>query len=326
MRFFPLSELPVELVLEILRLAALPALHGPAQSRSNLSKAPALAYTNACTLALVSHRVREAIMPYLLHTVVFSSQKSLNLFLRTLRQQQQWAAQYSTLSIDYARHIRRIWSTECHEPIVNQSTDRYQDYSLLYPIFTKAYDIGLNVQATHLLFEALNHPNLYSNRAPAWNCKRLTIAGDNLRWNALITTAPGHTFLRQLTHLTIWSVATSIEAHAPSGIPDWVYKVPLEFMPNLTHFAFSLDVLCPGSLAMPILVYALPEETRGIEPGGMAFRRWLQSSIPLDSDAFIRYLDLHELVISRNVCWETAFLRGDNNVWVQKPARRTRRA
>lgn len=309
-KHFALSHLPLELALEILRLAASPSVHCTQRSSD------AVVYTTACTLACVSHNVRHAIMPHLLHTVVFRTQQSLHLFLRTLEQQNHFAATNSGLRIDYSRYVRRIWSSECFEPLLNQPKHSYRNYSLLSPLFINAYDIGLTKNSMHLLHEVLNGRFISSNHPSGWSCKRVTIAGDELRWNGMVATEAGHSFLRQLTHFTMWSDATNAQVPgvgvSANNIPTCVHKVPLEYMPNLIHFAFTLDVFDPHSSTVSVLVYIVPPALHGYGEGGKLVRKWLSGDIHLDSNAFVRHLHLRN---SNNVTFAPAFLQGDNNLW-----------
>ncbi|KAF8201005.1 hypothetical protein BJ912DRAFT_1054459 [Pholiota molesta] len=305
-KHFALSHLPLELALEILRLAASPSAHCTQKSSD------AVVYTTACILARVSHNVRHAIMPHLLHTVVFRTQQSLDLFLDTLEQQNHFAATNSTLKIDYRRYVRRIWSSECFEPVLNQHKDSYRNYSLLSPIFINAYDIGLTKNSMHLLHEVLDGRFISSVHPSGWNCKRVTIAGnEHLRWNGMVATEAGHSFLRQLTHFTLWSNPTHAQAPgigvSANNIPAGVHKVPLDYMPNLTHFAFTLNAFDSCSNTVPVYVYILPPALRGSGEGGKLVRKWLSGDIQLDSNAFVRHLRLRD---SNNVTFAPAFYKG----------------
>lgn len=294
--FFPLRHLPLELALEIIRLAAVPTVLPQTES-------PATIYASARSLAQVSYRVRQVTMPHLLHTVVFTSQDALHLFLRTLDQQRDFAAVKSRLWLDYTKYVRRIWTTRCWQPLVEQSADQYKDYGVLYPLFSKAQTIGLNVDAIHLLHEIIG-----GNRAstlPAWNCTRAVLAG-YMRWNSIIGNAPGILFLAQLTHLTLWTFDAS------SGLPGsrisaQIYRTPLEYMPNLTYFAFSLIPDSPT--AQPVIIYTTTQAgDRDSLAGGRLFREWISSDTPLN------YGFIHELPIdsslSSDVIWEFAFAGG----------------
>ncbi|KAF8967945.1 hypothetical protein BDZ97DRAFT_1916514 [Flammula alnicola] len=306
---FPLSQLPLELALEILRLAASPSVH-PNQSQLHV-------YQTACSLARVSHNVRQAVMPHLLHTVILSSQDAINLFIRTLEQQQYLASINSRLKLDYSRHVRRIWGTRCWQPLVQQPTNYYQNYRLLYNLFGKAEAIGFDFNSLHLLYEVLG--DAHSDSLDEWNCNRVTFAGEGSRWNPITSTAAGLSFLKRLTHLTMWSPTNDTigAASASDVVPNWVQRVPFELMPNLTHFAFSL-ITSPGSTMSPVLVYSLPTTASDApQEGATIFRKWALSDNPLDYGTMYR-LDVEYPQFSNSVpeiSWEKAFLLGENDNW-----------
>jgi len=295
---FPLSRLPLELALEILRLAAFPKADHHHQQ----------IYNTACSLTLVSHAMRRIVMPHLLHTVILSTQSHVNLFIRTVQQQKQLADIGSSLALNYYHHIHHLWSTQCLEPLVHESTDR-TNYNILYPIFAGAESIGLNFNSLHLLYEVLGGP--YSDSLPHWQCQRVTFAGTSPRWNPISSTTAGLSFLRQLTHLTVWIPDdTSASDPSPRLIPDWVEKVPLELMPNLIHFAFSL-VYNPGSPMATILTYTLPTAASS-DQNTSIFRSWTISAEPL-SYGVINHVKMTGISASSTQTWEMAYLRGEGD-------------
>lgn len=299
---FPLSRLPIELVLEILRLAAFPKADYHDQQ----------IYKTASSLALVSHAVRQIVMPHLLHTVILSTQTHVNLFIQTVQQQKEFANIDSSLSINYSHHIRRLWSTQCWEPLVHQSTHR-PNYSILYPIFAGTKSMGFNFNSLHLLYEVLG--GLYPDSLLHWQCQRVTFAGTSPRWNPITSTTTGLSFLRQLTHLTVW--IPNDDADGPSAsdpslhlIPDWVQNVPLELMPNLIHFTFSL-VYNPESSMVTILTYTLPTETSPDQTASI-FRSWAMSDEPL-SYGVITNVNMSGICTSSTQDWEMVYLRGERD-------------
>jgi len=299
---FPLSLLPLELVLEIIRLATSPDTE--TVSRLHI-------YQTAKSLALVSHDLRQVAMTQLLHTVIFNKQETLNLFLRTLQQQKHFATTHSRLRLDYTKLVHRIWSTECYEPFVQQPTTYFQDYHLLRDLFSRAESLGFHFRSLHLLYEALG--GAFSEGLANWRCSRVTLAGDLVRWNSITSTRVGISFLHQITHLTIWVPNDDITtpASCPGAIPNWVRRVPFELMPNLTHFTFTL-VSSPGSQTMPLLVYALPKSPNQRQEASTLFRTWATSSDPF-SHGHICALDAAHPSNSPsipNAQWELAFVRG----------------
>ncbi|KAF8161258.1 hypothetical protein B0H34DRAFT_372654 [Crassisporium funariophilum] len=298
---FPLfSELPLELALEILHLAASPQLHPLDQK----------VYNTATSLAQVSHFFRDAVMPHLLHTIILSTQEKLNLFIRTIEQQENFKSVGHRLRLDYKEHIHRIWSTQCFEPLVQHTASRYANYNILYPIFSRAKTLGLNFNSLHLLYEVLG--GAYTDCLPQWQCKRATFAGTFPRWNPITSTTAGLAFLRQLTHLTVWVSGEPASTLAPNQVPDWVEKVPFEYMPNLIHFAFSLT----GSSAnptVPVLTYSLPAESLPGQSSSI-FRAWAKSSDPLSYGVLSHFnaaQDSNSLA-RVDTSWERAYLRGED--------------
>lgn len=294
---FLLSRLPFELALEILRLAACPEDH---QQQI---------YKTASSLALVSHAIRRIVMPHLLHTIILSTQAHVKLFIRTVKQQQYFSYIDSSLSLDYSHYIRRLWSTQCWEPLVHYSTDR-TNYSILYSIFASTESMGFNFNSLHLLYEVLG--GLYSDSLPDWQCQRVTFAGTSPMWNPIISTTAGLSFLRQLTHLTVWIPSDDdddLASHPnPHLIPNWVQSVPLELMPNLIYFAFSL-VYNPGSSVATILIYTLPT-VAAQDQNTSTFRSWAISADPL-SYGVIANVSMTGISGSSTQAWEMAYLRGN---------------
>jgi len=302
MMVFPLSLLPLELVLGIIGLATSPDAN--TVSRLHI-------YQTAKSLALVSYELRQIAMAQLLHTVIFNKQETINLFLRTLQQQEHFTATHSRLSLDYTELVHRIWSTECYEPFVQQPTSYFQDYRLLHDLFSRAESLGFHFGSLHLLYEALG--GAFSEGLANWRCSRVTFAGDVMRWNSITSTRVGISFLQRITHLTVWVPNDDIMAppSCPGAIPNWVRRVPFELMPNLTHFAFTL-VSSPGSQTVPLLVYALPNSPNQRKEGSTLFRTWATSPDPF-SYGYMCALDAahpsNSLSIP-NAQWELAFLRG----------------
>ena len=302
---FPLSDLPLELALEILRLAASPQVH-QCQSRHQT-------YETARALALVSHNIRQVVMPHLLHTVILNTQESVNLFNQSLRQQKRLIHLHSRLSLNYPSLVCRIWSSRFLDPIVQQPENHFQNYSLLCEVFSRAETVGFNSQSLHLLYETLG--GAYGHSPSQWKCKRLTFAGHYPRWNPLTSTTNGLAFLRQLSHLTI-CVPSHDTLGPPSDtqIPNWIQRIPFEFMPNLTHFAFSL-VTAPGAPTMPILAYTLPSALRHQEKS-IIFKVWAASLDPLThGKLFNLNVDIPVSGVVPDLGYEMAYLRYEDDIW-----------
>ncbi len=275
---FPFSHLPIELGLEIFRVAASPVQQADQSS-------PYQVYATARALASVSHSVRQVVMPHLLHTVMLNSHESLSKFIRTLQQQKWLASIGSRLKLDYSNLVRRFWCSRCWEPMLQENSIPNQ-YDLLGEVFRNAETLGFTFSSHHLLYGILGGP--YGPNARNWNCKHLTMAGINPRWNPITSSPQGQAFLRQLTHLTLWlptenalkpSEAHQLPRDSSLRVPSWIQRVPFEFMPNLTQFAFPL-VGTPRMATPPIVVYIIPPYLRQ-QQSSIIFRTWAMSADPI---------------------------------------------
>lgn len=305
---FHFSKLPLELALEILQLAASTGSSANDQPRNRI-------YHTATSLALVSSNVRQVVMRHLLRTVILNSQETLNLFLRTLHQQKSFSSTGSRLSLDYTRHVRHLWSSQCWEPLADQPESHFINYRPFYDLFSRAETLGFNFKSIHLLYDALGDVRL--GYLQHWNCTRVTFGGSRLRWNALTSTNSGVAFLREITHLTIWdpvNYGLSSPSHSDGGVPSWISKIPFKLMPKLTHFAFTL-VGTRGSATTPVLVYTLPpsESSQG---GGTSFLTWALSSDPIAFGSVVQ-LNVDQPMAGPipDDSWELAYYRGENDIW-----------
>lgn len=274
---FPFSQLPIELGLDIFQIAASPA-------RQSDQSSPHQVYATARALAAVSHHVRQVTMPHLLYTVILNSHKSLNKFIQTLQQQKELASMGSRLQLDYSSLVRHFWCSRCWEPMLQESAISNYGYDLLGEVFHRTETLGFTFISHHLLYGILG--GQYGPDARDWSCKRLTLAGKNPRWNPLISTTPGQAFLRQLTHLTMWlpteGTSRSSQTHQLDlrlRVPNWIQRVPFEFMPSLTDFAFTL-MSEPSMTTTSIVVYTIPPHLRQ-QQSSIIFRTWAKSADPI---------------------------------------------
>ncbi|PPQ64942.1 hypothetical protein CVT26_015663 [Gymnopilus dilepis] len=308
---FPLLRLPLELVLEVLRLAASP------EHSYRLYQWPQVTqiYRTATALALVSSGIRQAVMPHLLQTVILNNQATVTLFLRAMEQQREFEIAGSRLKVDYKKYVRRIWSTEYFQPLAEQPNMPTVDYRPLYDLFSQADSLGFNAHSLHLLYEVLGGSRAID--LPNWACKRLTFAGSSPMWNPLTSTNTGLALLSQLTHLTIWSTAYSVFGDTPSDrykVPNWMRQVAFSLMPNLTKFAFSL-IKAQGTRTTAVLVY-----TRPPTESSAIFREWALDSDPLKHGTLI-HVNVEQPFGGHvsAVGWEFAYLRGENDIWPAPP-------
>ncbi|KAJ6576836.1 hypothetical protein B0H10DRAFT_2101723 [Mycena sp. CBHHK59/15] len=226
---FPFSRLPTELALEIVRVAALPSYEDKA--------APRPSYATARSLAAVSHAIRSATMPHLLHSVVLASPTQALYFIDAILLQKQLSARSSPLALDYTALVRRFWSTECWEPMMDDLRYYDPDYGALYEIIRGVDALGLNFRALNVLYNGL--ASACADPVRDWTCRRVTFAGELSRWRPLTSNTAGLAFLGHVTHLTLW-IPTHDDPPQPSPVPSWVQAVPFAAFHSLTHVAFPL--------------------------------------------------------------------------------------
>jgi len=301
---FPFVRLPVELGLEILRVAASPA-HRAGQSSAYQ------VYATARALASVSHSVRQVVMPNLLHTVMLNSHESLTKFIRTLQQQKWLAGTSSRLKLDYSNLVRRFWCSRCWEPMLHENPLPNQ-IDLLREVFRNAETLGFTFISHHLLIETLGGP--YGPDAQHWNCKHLTMAGINPRWNWITSSPQGQAFLRQLTHLTLWLPSLPRAQQLPRDLrpqaPGWIQRVPFEYMPNLTQFAFQLIGTPRTTTTSPIVVYTKPPHLRQ-QQSSVIFRTWAMSADPISHGKIVHVnIELTQFPDVDDANWGMALLDG----------------
>ena len=300
---FPFAHLPIELGLEILRVAASPA-HQAGQSSAYQ------VYATARALASVSHSVRQVVMPHLLHTVMLNSHESLTKFIRTLQQQKWLASIGSRLKLDYSNLVCRFWCSRCWEPMLQENPIPNQN-DLLREVFCNAETLGFTFTSHHLLVETLGGP--YGPDARQWNCKHLTMAGINPRWNWITSSPQGQAFLRQLTHLTLWLPSPprtqQLSRYLRLQAPSWIQRVPFEYMPNLTQFAFRL-VGTQRMTTSPIVVYTKPPHLRQ-QQSSLIFRTWAMSADPISHGKIVLVnIELTRISDVDDANWGMALLDG----------------
>ncbi|KAJ7076845.1 hypothetical protein B0H15DRAFT_752897, partial [Mycena belliarum] len=231
---FSFTLLPTELALEIIRVAALPIYED--------ATAPRPSYATALSMASVSHAMRSATMPHLLHTVVLSSSLQVLRFIDSILLQKELSAPFSALALDYPKLVRRFWSTDCWEALMDASPDYFINYSALYEIMRGVDSLGLNFRSLHLLYNGLTSSG--ADPAQDWKCHHVTFAGSIPRWKPLTSNLEGMAFLSRITHLTLW-IPTHDSPWLPpqtqnSPVPRWIMDIPFSFFRNLTHLAFPL--------------------------------------------------------------------------------------
>ncbi|KAJ6449629.1 hypothetical protein DFH09DRAFT_893720, partial [Mycena vulgaris] len=231
---FPFTFLPTELALEIVRVAA---------SLPNYEDviAPRPSYATALSMASVSHAMRSATMPHLLHSVVLASSPQVLSFIDSILLQKQFYTS-SALALDYTKLVRRFWSTVCWEALTDDSPDYCINYAALYEVVRGVDSLGLDFRSLHLLYNGLASPG--ADPARDWQCRRVTFAGSFPRWKPLTSTMEGTAFLSRITHLTLWIPTHTYPWLPPptqeSPVPRWIQDIPFSAFQNLTHLAFPL--------------------------------------------------------------------------------------
>lgn len=308
---FQFTQLPTELALNIIHLAALSSVDQPLKS-------PRPYYSTALSLSLVSSAVRRATMPYLLHTVVLSSSSHLLAFIESILIQRNHRSTNSRLSLDYTRLVRRLWSTECWEPVVDEEPDHPLNYSALYEIIRGVKSLGLDFRSLHLLYNGLASAN--ANPTVDWECRQVTLAGPLWRWRPLTSTTEGMAFLTQITHLVLW-IPNHETLPVPVGrlIPHWVEYVPFNLMKSLTHFACPLlrnRKQLPGRNASfaptEMVIYTVPPAKSA---ASSLIREWVLGGDPLQHGIPVS-LDLATLSSDEwpeGLIWELAYLQGEGD-------------
>ena len=322
---FAFTDLSIELALEIVRLASVPVIVSDETTFIGCSTGKSTKtsyYSTALALASVSYAIRQVTMPYLLHTVVLHSTSNVHAFIDALRLQEEYSQCNSRLRLEYKTLVRRLWSTECWDGVVDDIAHSGTDYTVLYPILSGLESLGLNFRSLSLLYNGLAHASL--NFAQEWKCRHVTLAGPMVRWKPLTSTPEGLAFLGQITHLTLWIPEhTTFSGFPPPFseglVPQWVQTAPFAYMPNLTHFACPLVLRDASYKFSQMVVYRVPPDCH--DPA--LLRRWVLGGEPL----------VHGVVVQADVpranknsftygdyfddsSWERAYMQSRNeSVW-----------
>ena len=317
---FAFTDLSIELVLEILRLASAPVIVSDETTFIGWSTGKSTKtsyYSTALALASVSYAMRQVTMPYLLHTVVLHSTSNVHAFINALRLQEEHSQCSSRLRLEYKTLVRRLWSTECWDGVVDDLAHSGTDYAVLYPILSGLESLGLNFRSLSLLYNGLAHASL--NFAQEWKCRRLTLAGPMVRWKPLTSTPEGLAFLGQVTHLTLWipeHTTTASGLLSESPVPKWVQSAPFVYMPNLTHFACPLALRDASHKFSQMVVYRVPPDSHdpallhqwvlGGEP--LVHGVVVQADVPRANKSYGDYFD--------DSSWERAYMQARNeSIW-----------
>lgn len=251
---FPLYSLPVDLALEIVRIACSPSFHDTYLSI-------------AAALSRVSFPLYKAAMPHLLQAVTLTKAKQVPAFMRSVQLQNQHRERNSRLGLDYPSLLKAFWVTECWEPLVDSAFDCAFDYQPLYDVMANAEELALNTNTLHLLYNGLSSTTSCSRADDGWKCRELIITGTGCRWNPLTSTREGQAFLSKLTHLTILvpletdqsiSVEEALKDPQRSEIiPDFLASLaPIQHMPELRQLSFRISKPPSSSRHGTIVTYS----------------------------------------------------------------------
>jgi hypothetical protein len=307
---FPFTELSVELAYEIIRFAALPDWYETEKPR----------YAAAVALSSVSHSVRRAAMPHLLHTVSLTSASQVLAFVDSVQLQHHHRKNMAPLSLDYSKYVKRLWCRECWEDLSPNFPSI--NYRMLHEIMQNADSLGLDFNCLHLLYNALaswdTDPLLY------WKCTKITLTGELWRWRPLTMTPEGSAFLAKITHLVLWMPSENPPSFAGKGatvcearVPEWIQQVPFSSFSSLQRVAFPLASrptfhACPGFTfckTIRMLVYTAPQSTNH-DPN--IFKEWAMSRDPAARGMIVNIPMEQNTTMEggSKANWEDAYLRG----------------
>ncbi|KAJ7717830.1 hypothetical protein DFH07DRAFT_860941 [Mycena maculata] len=321
---FRFTILPTELALEIIRVASLPS--------DEDATAPRPSYATALALSSVSHAMRSATMPHLLHSVILATSPQVLCFIDSILLQREFAAFASPLTLDYPLLVRRFWSNECWEPLMDDEPEYCINYGALYEVIRGVDSLGLNFRSLHLLYNGLTGPE--ADPVKDWKCRHVTFAGALPRWNPFKSTPGGIAFLSHITHLTLW-IPTHDYPWLPappcdSPVPAWVADIPFSSFSDLSHLAFPLlSKLIPTTHKNNPLVFQVPTEmlayvapcpTEDFNPA--IFGAWALGSDPLSHGVVVPFRTLPSCRIGNSeLGWEFPFMWGESDdTWAELEA------
>ncbi|KAJ8590995.1 hypothetical protein M405DRAFT_860903 [Rhizopogon salebrosus TDB-379] len=179
-------DLPTELILPILKLAARPNFalvgEGILQRRDP--------YSSARALCLVSRDARRASLPVMLETVFLWEGYQVIAFVHALRMQAGYSEQGNHLGFAYAAHICRIWVGSICGPCGDSfcildrcrlSPEPDIDFKILAPVLLAAPSLAFDVKSLYLLdgcIQVASHVDMYQGDSePRWRTNTLMLSG-----------------------------------------------------------------------------------------------------------------------------------------------------
>jgi hypothetical protein len=183
----PFVDLPTELVLPILKLAARPNFTLIGDGTLN-RRDP---YSSARALCLVSRDVRHTILPVMLETVFLWECSQVIAFVDALRMQTGYSEQGDHLAFAYANHICRIWvgsicepcgESFCHLDRCRLSIGPGIDSEILAPVLLAAPSLAFDCKSLYLLDDctqvASHIDTCQEGSEPRWRANTLTLSGN----------------------------------------------------------------------------------------------------------------------------------------------------
>jgi len=346
---FPFHRLSTELAVEVIRHASTPDFGA---TSSNV-------YSNPLTICLVSHEVRKAAMPQLLHTVLLSQGCNVYAFIRTILMQRTYRQNQSRLALNYSIYVKRMWCGMCREALVDEPRDSpmWLDYGALWEVMRNVESLGIDNSSLHLLYnglatdvDAMNADGVDEKGIMAtrrWKCRKVTFAGDYWRWKPLTSTAEGSAFLASITHLVLWMREQShCHHHGPQPASTinsrFMEDVPFEMMKNLTDVGFVLlrnptKPIPFGSFVAPteMLAYHLPtcgttSTDSTSDHDATVFRSWAMDYTDPVSHGLVLPLYVDPFTngqrVSRVLHWEKAWAMGQSEYSWEAAQRRAQLA
>ncbi|OJA11788.1 hypothetical protein AZE42_07382 [Rhizopogon vesiculosus] len=234
---FPFVNLPIELVMLILRFAAHPNF-APYTGRRRINP-----YSSALAFCHVSKVVRRAVLPEMLETVMLTEEDHVIEFLHALRMQKEYSQQGHRLSFDYIPHIYRIWVGGICEPrrwafpdpIMNCLPTKPEiDFSILAPVLLSAPSLALNDDNLYLLegcvkvalHGAFDTDIWHGRDQPLWRTTVITLLGFINPFHLEEYISDGSAFFTSLSRVVFAPPVISDDSNSmfagPLNIPWWM--------------------------------------------------------------------------------------------------------